>query len=106
MEHTFTDANFASEALQSAIPVAVDFWAEWCGPCLQMGPIVHELSEELDASKITIGKMNVDQNQDVPMKYGIMSIPTILVFKGGEVVEQIVGSMSKAALKEKLMKHV
>ena len=106
MEHIFTDENFETEVLQSKIPVLVDFWAEWCGPCRIMSPLVEELARELDASKIKIGKMNVDQNQTVPGQFGIMSIPTFLVIRNGAVAEQIVGSMSKAAFQEKILKHL
>jgi thioredoxin 1 len=105
MEHTFTDANFEAEVLQSPMPVAVDFWAEWCGPCRVMGPIVEEISGEIDQAKLKIGKLNVDQNGETSMKYGILSIPTILIFKNGQVADQIVGSMSKDALKERLVKY-
>lgn len=106
MEHTFTDANFQTDVLQSATPVVVDFWAEWCGPCRMMSPILEELAGEIDPSRLKIGKMNVDQNSVTPGQYGIMSIPTFLVFKNGGVVEQMVGSMSKEQFKDKLMKHV
>ncbi len=106
MAHVFTDANFQSEVLESSVPVVVDFWAEWCGPCRVMSPILDEIAEELDASKIKIGKCNVDENQDTSMKYNVMSIPTFLVFKGGQVAEQIVGSMPKETLKARLQAHV
>ena len=106
MEHVFTAENFQSEVLQASTPVFVDFWAEWCGPCKQMGPIVEELAHEMDASKIKIGKLNVDQVGDIAQQYNIMSIPTFLVFKNGQVVDQIVGGMSKEALKEKIEKHL
>ncbi|MDO8617339.1 MAG: thioredoxin [Candidatus Uhrbacteria bacterium] len=106
MEHIFTDANFDAEVLKSSVPVVVDFWAEWCGPCRMMSPILEEVAGEIESSKIKIGKMNVDQNQTVPGQFGIMSIPTFLIFKNGMVVEQMVGSMSKAMFKEKIMKHL
>ncbi len=98
MEHTFTDQNFAQEVLSSPVPVLVDFWAEWCGPCRVMGPIIEELAQEIDASKLKIGKMNVDQNIETPGTYRVMSIPTMHVFKGGQIVETVVGSTSKEAL--------
>lgn len=106
MEMTLTDASFASDVLQSSQPVLVDFWAEWCGPCRIMSPIVEEIGSEVDASQAKVGKMNVDQNPATPGSYNVMSIPTFLVFKNGQVVEQVVGTTSKEALKEKLMKHV
>ncbi|NNJ54830.1 MAG: thioredoxin [Bacteroidia bacterium] len=97
----FTDSNFEEEVLKSETPVLVDFWAEWCGPCRMIGPIVEELSTEYDG-KIKIGKMNVDHNPGVPMKYGIRSIPTLLVFKGGEAVDKVVGAVPKTSLVSKL----
>lgn len=102
MEHTFTDANFEADVLQSSTPVAVDFWAEWCGPCRVMGPIIEEISNEIESSKLKVGKLNVDQNGETSMKYNILSIPTVLVFKNGAVADQIVGSMSKEAMKARL----
>lgn len=106
MEHIFTDANFSEEVLKSDTLVLVDFWAEWCGPCRAMSPIVEEISHEVDASKLKVGKMNVDQSSEMPQKYGVSSIPTFLVFKNGEVVDQFMGSMPKAAMLEKLQKHL
>jgi thioredoxin 1 len=106
MEHVFTVENFDSEVLKSSIPVLVDFWAPWCGPCRQMSPIVEELGHEMDASKIKVGKVNVDEVGDVAQQYNIMSIPTFLVFKNGQVVDTMVGGMSKDELKAKVEKHI
>ena len=106
MKYEFTSDNFASEVLQASVPVLVDFWDEWCGSCRQMGPIIEELAHELDAAKIKIGKLNVDQASELTQQYKIMSIPTLLVFKHGQVVEQMLGGMSKEALKTKLEKHL
>ena len=97
MEYTFTDANFAAEVLQASTPVLVDFWAPWCGPCRMMGPVVEELAHELEG-KMKIGKMNVDENNQTPGQYGVQSIPTLLVVKNGNVVDQFVGAMAKEAL--------
>jgi thioredoxin 1 len=106
MEHTFTDANFESDVLKSATPVLVDFWAPWCAPCRVMGPIIEEISNEIDASKLTVGKLNVDENGATAMQYNVMSIPTFIVYKDGQVVEEIRGSMEKSALLERVLKHV
>jgi thioredoxin 1 len=97
----FSDSNFDEEVLNSDTPVLVDFWAEWCGPCRMIGPIVEELSTEYQG-KVKIGKMNVDNNPNIPMKYGIRSIPTLLVFKGGELVDKIVGAVPKTNIVSKL----
>lgn len=93
-EKTITDSNFDSEVLKSKQPVLVDFWAEWCGPCKMLGPIVDRIAAA-NTSKITVGKMNVDDNPDTPQKYGIQGIPTLLFFKDGEVVSQMVGFQSQ-----------
>lgn len=106
MAHAYTEDTFESEVINSAVPVFVDFWAPWCGPCQMMGPIVDELSNEYSDEKIKVGKVNVDENQAVAGKYNVMSIPTFLVFKGGEVVDQVVGGVSKEKLKEMMDKHV
>ena len=90
----FTDAEFDTDVLSSETPVLVDFWAEWCGPCRTIGPIVEEIANEY-SGRIKVGKMNVDHNPEVPPKYGIRSIPSLLVFKDGAVSDQIVGTVPK-----------
>jgi thioredoxin 1 len=97
----FSDSNFEEEVLNSETPVLVDFWAEWCGPCRMIGPIVEELSKEYEG-RAKVGKMNVDHNPNIPMKYGIRSIPTLLVFKGGELVDKVVGAVPKTNIVSKL----
>ncbi|KKM09238.1 thioredoxin [Clostridiales bacterium PH28_bin88] len=94
---TLTDANFDAEVLQSGKPVLVDFWAVWCGPCKMIAPLVEELAEEY-AGKVKIGKLNVDESGETPGRYGIMSIPTLLLFKNGEVVNRLVGYQPKEHL--------
>jgi thioredoxin 1 len=106
MEVILTDENFEQEVLKSEVPVFVDFWAPWCGPCQQMGPIVEELSKEYDPSKVKIAKMNVDEGKIAPGKYQVMSIPAFMMFKGGEMVDQTVGGVPKEKLKEMIDKHV
>ena len=101
-----TDANFAEEVLKSTVPVLVDFWAPWCGPCQMMGPIMEELSSEYVVDKVKIVKVDVDQNQEIAGKYQVMSIPTFLVFKNGEVVDKLIGGVQKEKLKEMIAKHI
>ena len=94
---TFTSANFEAEALKSATPVLVDFWAEWCGPCKMIAPILDEVSVSY-TGKLQIAKMNVDENRDIPAKFGIRGIPTLMLFKDGQLAATKVGAMSKAQL--------
>jgi thioredoxin 1 len=98
---TITDANFESEVIKSTIPVLIDFWATWCGPCKAIAPIVEDLAKEYDG-KVKIGKVDVDDNQQTAIKYGIRSIPTLLIMKNGKVNDTIVGAVPKAQIVQKL----
>jgi thioredoxin 1 len=102
MEVMLTDANFEAEVLKSKVPVLVDFWAPWCGPCKIYGPIIEDVAKAMDGEPVKIAKMNVDENQVIPGKFGIMSIPTTMLFKKGEPVDQMVGIQPKDKLIEKL----
>ena len=101
MEYVFNNDNFKTEVLKSDIPVLVDFYADWCGPCKMMAPIVHQLAEAY-AGQMKIGKLNVDQALLVAQKYRVMNIPTFIFFKGGEAIATLVGGMSKADLEAKI----
>jgi thioredoxin 1 len=96
-----TDSNFAEVAMNSEKPVMIDFWAEWCGPCRMVSPIVEEMSHDYDG-KAVIGKVNVDENPDISAKFGIRNIPTIIFLKGGQVVDKSVGAVPKNVLTEKM----
>ena len=99
----FTEENFDQLVLQESKPVLVDFWAPWCGPCQMMSPVIDELATEL--SDAVIGKINVDENPALAQRHNILSIPTFLIYKGGQVVDQFSGAMKKDDLKERLAKH-
>lgn len=96
----FTDENI-QDAIKSGKPVVVDFWAEWCGPCRMVGPVIEELAQEYEG-KVIVGKLNVDENSDTPMQYGIRNIPTILFFKDGELVDKQIGAAQKSVFATKI----
>ena len=101
----FTDSNFKKEVLESELLVLVDYWAPWCGPCKMIAPIIEELAKEYD-KKIKIGKINIDENPKIPTHYGVMSIPTLMFFKKGQVVDQAAGALSKVELKKKIEENL
>ncbi len=105
MATVFTDANFDQEVLSSDKLSVIDFWAEWCGPCRAIGPVIDELAKEYDG-KVNIGKVNVDQNPQISINYGITSIPAILFVKGGKVVDKLVGAQPKANFVKKIEAHI
>ena len=103
-ELILTSENFEASVLQAQKPVIVDFWAPWCGPCKVMSPIIESLATEME--DIIVGKVNVDEHSAIAQKFNILSIPTFIIFKGGQVVEQFSGSMSKDQLREKIQRHL
>ena len=100
-----TESTFQKEVINSDKPVLIDFWAEWCGPCKMIAPVVEELAKEYDG-KLKVGKVDVDSNQQISMQYGVRSIPTLLIFKGGKVVDQVIGAVPKRMLVEKVSRHL
>jgi thioredoxin 1 len=100
-----TDSNFEAEVLKSELPTLVDFWAIWCGPCKQIAPLVDAVADEYQG-KLKVGKMDVDRHQIVPQQYSIRSIPTLLLFKNGKVVSQLIGTMQRAKLEDEIKKHL
>jgi thioredoxin 1 len=105
MAATFTDSSFDTDVIKSDKLTVIDFWAEWCGPCKALGPVIEQLSTEY-AGKVNVGKLDVDSNPDVSTRYGIRSIPTILFVKGGQVVDKVVGAVPKAQLQSTIEKHL
>jgi len=101
----FTDGNFKAEVLESRLPVLVDFWATWCGPCKMIAPIVEELAKEY-AHKMKIGKLNVEESPRVASQYGVMSIPTLIFFKDGRVMDQVAGALNKSDLKKRIEEYL
>ncbi|NLT50295.1 MAG: thioredoxin [Ignavibacteria bacterium] len=98
---TFTDSNFENEVVKSDIPVVIDFWAAWCGPCRMIAPVIEELAGEFDG-KVKIGKLDVDENQQSAIKYGVRSIPTVLFIKNGQVADTVIGAVPKSVFVEKI----
>ena len=105
MAQEFAESNFQQEVIESDMPVLVDFWAVWCGPCKMLTPVIEQLGTEF-AGKVKIGKVNVDENQGLAAKFGIMSIPTVIIFKDGKVVEQFIGVQPKNVYSDALNKYL
>ena len=99
--HEFTDSNFSTDVLQAETPVLVDFWAPWCGPCRQIAPAIDQLATE-NAGSVKVGKVNIDENPGTAQEYGVSSIPTLLIFNGGEVVNRLVGAQPKSRMQQAL----
>ena len=102
---TFTDGNFETSVLGAPVPVLVDFWAEWCGPCRALAPTIDALAHDY-GPKVSIGKLNVDENPEVTMRYMVRGIPTVMLFKGGQIVDQVVGLADKGVLKQMIDRHM
>lgn len=105
MEVVLTDENFNAEILESELPCLVDFWAPWCGPCRMVGPVIEEIAKEY-VGKLKVGKLNVDEAKKIASQYGIMSIPTLSIFKGGELVDNIVGALPKETIEAKIEPYI
>ena len=102
---TYTDTNFDADVLNAGQPVLVDFWAEWCGPCRAMEPSINALASDY-VGKVSVGKLNVDDNPSITMRYMVRGIPTVMLFKGGQIIDQVVGLVDKNALKQMVDKHL
>ncbi len=105
-EVTLTTANFDAEVKQSSVPVLVDFWAPWCGPCKILGPVIEEIAKEYEGKPVKIAKLNVDDNQEIAQQYGVMSIPTLMLFKNGNVEDQMMGAQPKEKIDQLLRQYL